>query len=386
MVPTIQKPRTQIMWMKRICGSVRHNMKYSAATIAITTQGMASSRFAIRRSPRESNCSIKMGRKSDNLLIFISFNMRVGELQLHTQNRQIEIVSAEQHSHQRGLIGQLANHQRIAIVIFSVDQLWEPCSLFEVQFAAQADLVESRALVSVHVSILFKRAESFISQWRYLWIQVLPAEIPPSGDGKGNHIAYIWRQGEKTMKNITFALVVFVFVLSACGVTPPLVTGSGKMVTQIFDVQDFDQIRLSTSGVLYIEQGDEFNLTIETDDNILPLLSVEVEQGVLTIRTEPATTILQRETLIYRVTLPELSALDLSGSAEICVENFEAQSLNVNVRGSGDVIFMDLDTQLFLVPHQRLGQCHSGKSHSRNRLQRIEQLGRSAPDRHSRLA
>lgn len=147
------------------------------------------------------------------------------------------------------------------------------------------------------------------------------------------------------MKNITFALVVFVFVLSACGVTPPLVTGSGKMVTQTFDVQDFDQIRLSTSGVLYIEQGDEFNLTIETDDNILPLLSVEVEQGVLTIRTEPATTILQRETLIYRVTLPELSALDLSGSAEIRVENFEAQSLNVNVSGSGNVTVENLTAQ-----------------------------------------
>jgi len=152
---------------------------------------------------------------------------------------------------------------------------------------------------------------------------------------------------KKTMKKIIFALIVFVFVLSACGVTPPLVTGSGKMVTQTFDVQGFDQIRLGTSGVLYIEQGNEFRLTIETDDNILPLLSVEVEQGVLTIRTEPATTILQRETLIYRVTLPELSALDLSGSAEIRVENFEAQSLNVNVSGSGDVIFMDLDTNSF---------------------------------------
>ena len=42
------------------------------------------------------------------------------------------------------------------------------------------------------------------------------------------------------MKKITFASIVFVLVLSACGVTPPLVTGSGKMVTQTFDVQDFD--------------------------------------------------------------------------------------------------------------------------------------------------
>lgn len=146
------------------------------------------------------------------------------------------------------------------------------------------------------------------------------------------------------MNKIIFASIIFALFLSACGGTPLFVSGSGKMVTQTFDVQGFDQIRLGTSGVMYVEQGNDFSLTIETDDNILPLLSVEVEQGVLTIRTEPATTILQRETLIYRVTLPALSALDISGSAEIRAENFESDALNVNVSGSGDVIFIDLDS------------------------------------------
>lgn len=148
------------------------------------------------------------------------------------------------------------------------------------------------------------------------------------------------------MKKITFALIVSALLLSACGVAlPGIVTGSGKMVTQTFDVQDFDQIRLSTSGVLYIEQGDEFNLSVETDDNILPLLNMEVEQGVLTIRSEPAATLLQRETLIYHVTLPELSTLDLSGSADIRVEDFTVESLHLNLSGSGDVIFMNLDVK-----------------------------------------
>jgi hypothetical protein len=146
------------------------------------------------------------------------------------------------------------------------------------------------------------------------------------------------------MKKLTVALLVFVFVLSACSFTPPgTVTGSGKMVTESFDVQDFDQIRLGTSGVLYIEQGDEFSLSIEADDNILPLLDVEVEQGVLTLRTEPDITPLQFETITYRVTLPELSAIDLSGSADIRVEDFSADSLSVNINGSGDVTFVNLN-------------------------------------------
>ncbi len=149
---------------------------------------------------------------------------------------------------------------------------------------------------------------------------------------------------KKTMKKLTVALLVFVFVLSACSFTPPgTVTGSGKMVTESFDVQGFDQIRIGTSGVLYIEQGNEFSLSIEADDNILPLLDVEVEQGVLTLRTEPDITPLQFETIIYRVTLPELSMIDLSGSADIRVEDFSADSLSVNINGSGDVTFVNLD-------------------------------------------
>ena len=145
------------------------------------------------------------------------------------------------------------------------------------------------------------------------------------------------------MKNITIALTVLVFFLSACGMKSPLVKGSGEMITQTFDVQGFDQIRVGTSGVMYIEQGDEFSLSIEADDNILSLLDVEVEQGVLTLRAKPDATLFQFETIIYRVTLPELSMIDLSGSADIRVEDFSADSLSVNINGSGDVTFVNLD-------------------------------------------
>jgi hypothetical protein len=145
------------------------------------------------------------------------------------------------------------------------------------------------------------------------------------------------------MKKLLSTLLVLVFALSACAVNPPgAVTGSGKMVTQSFNVRDFDQIRVGTSGVLYIEQGDAFSLTVEADDNVLPVLDVAVEKGVLTLRTTPDVSALQFETLIYRVTLPALSALDISGSADVRVEDFTADSLDININGSGNVTFVNL--------------------------------------------
>ncbi len=141
-------------------------------------------------------------------------------------------------------------------------------------------------------------------------------------------------------------LVLFVLVLSACGISSPdTVTGSGKMISESFDVRDFDQIRVGTSGVLYLKQGDDFSLRVEADDNILPVLDISVEKGVLILRTTPEVSRLKYETLIYYVTLPSLSALEISGSADVRAEDFSADALNININGSGNVTFTDLDAQ-----------------------------------------
>ncbi len=145
------------------------------------------------------------------------------------------------------------------------------------------------------------------------------------------------------MKKLTAVLLVFVFTLSACGVTlPGAVTGSGKMIKESLNVHGFDQIHIGTSGVMYIEQGDDFSLSVEADDNILPLLDITVDKGVLTLRTTPKVSTLQFETIIYRVTLPALSSLAISGSADVRVEDFTADSISINVNGSGDVTFVNL--------------------------------------------
>ena len=146
------------------------------------------------------------------------------------------------------------------------------------------------------------------------------------------------------MKQLLSALLVLTFATLACNATiPGALVGSGNVVTESFDVSDFDQIRLGTSGTLYVEQGDEFSLTIETDDNILPALNVDVTKGVLRLTANPDYTALQSTTLIYRVTVPELTALDVSGSGEIFVGDFKSASLSMTVSGSGDTVFSNAE-------------------------------------------
>jgi len=105
------------------------------------------------------------------------------------------------------------------------------------------------------------------------------------------------------MKKLLYTLLILMFGTLACRTTiPGALVGSGEIVTESFDVSDFDQIRLGTSGTLYVEQGKEFSLTIETDDNILSALNVDVVKGVLTLTADPKYTTLQDTKLIYSVT------------------------------------------------------------------------------------
>ena len=146
------------------------------------------------------------------------------------------------------------------------------------------------------------------------------------------------------MKQLLSALLVLTFATLACSTTiPGALVGSGDIVTESFDVSDFDQIRLGTSGTLYVEQGDEFSLTIETDDNILPALNVDVTKGVLRLTADTDYTAPQSTTLIYRVTVPELTALDVSGSGEIFVEDLKSASLSMTVSGAGDTSFSNAE-------------------------------------------
>jgi len=140
---------------------------------------------------------------------------------------------------------------------------------------------------------------------------------------------------------------------------PTQIRGSGNIIQKAYDVQNFDQVQFDTIGEVHIEQGKTEALTIETDDNILPLLNIRVEGGDLILSEKgngynfkPSTNI------IYTITVKDLSAVatNTSGdvyvdtigadtfsarsnaSGNITVKNLEAKTVLLNVNGSGDIV------------------------------------------------
>jgi hypothetical protein len=62
------------------------------------------------------------------------------------------------------------------------------------------------------------------------------------------------------------------------------VRGSGKIVKQNRELGHFTALATSVSGDVDIRMGSSESVTVETDDNILPLIETVVENGTLRIR------------------------------------------------------------------------------------------------------
>jgi len=163
------------------------------------------------------------------------------------------------------------------------------------------------------------------------------------------------------MKHITSTLLVLILASLACSFgTPNQTQGSGTIVKKTYTVQGFDQVQLDTIGEVHIEQGGTESLIIETDDNILPLLEVRVEDGKLILREEGnGHNFKPSSKLIYTVTVKDLTSVatntsgDISvgdiktagsfsaasnGSGNVTVKSVEADAAYVNTNGSGDIV------------------------------------------------
>jgi hypothetical protein len=143
-------------------------------------------------------------------------------------------------------------------------------------------------------------------------------------------------------------LVLFLLPSLACSVVIPTSTnavrGSGNIVTETVDVSNFDSVSLEISGDVYIEQGEAESVTIEADDNILPLLETKVSGKELILTAKPNQNINPSRKIVYRITVNNLRGISLDGSGNFYISPIQSDSMDISLLGSGDINFDDIET------------------------------------------
>jgi hypothetical protein len=115
-----------------------------------------------------------------------------------------------------------------------------------------------------------------------------------------------------------------------------MVTGSGNKATETRPVSGFDRIDLYGVGRLVVRQTGTQSLTVEGDDNIVPLVKSEVSGQTLRIGLEHDEQIQPRLPLVFDVSVSELSGLTLSGAGSIEGNDLKAGNLDARISGAGN--------------------------------------------------
>ena len=137
------------------------------------------------------------------------------------------------------------------------------------------------------------------------------------------------------------------------------ITGSGVVKTEARQVSGFTGIGLSLPAKVTVRQGTKEAITIEADDNFLPLIETVVERGSLKIRTTEKNISFKGKsaTLNIIVDIINVDHLSIAGSGDMVSDALKADKLKASVAGSGDlklkaltvVRFPSVPTQLSLV-------------------------------------
>ena len=133
-----------------------------------------------------------------------------------------------------------------------------------------------------------------------------------------------------------FILLIFGgLLISAC--QADYIQGSGNIVTELREVSGFNRIDMSGYGEVIITQGNEESLLIETDDNLMQYIESDVRNNTLYLNFTDAIIPDPSDTIIYRLDVINLEALDLSGAGSFQVQSLDASNLGIAFGGAGKI-------------------------------------------------
>ncbi|MCP3929651.1 MAG: DUF2807 domain-containing protein [Bacteroidetes bacterium] len=112
--------------------------------------------------------------------------------------------------------------------------------------------------------------------------------------------------------------------------------GVGTSVEEEIFVAPFSGIDIDIAADVYITQGDEHEVVVRGEQNIIDLLDRDVKNGIWEIDFEHC--VRRYDELDVYITIPNLDYLKISGSGSIRGQNvFLINDIEVLISGSGDV-------------------------------------------------
>ena len=170
----------------------------------------------------------------------------------------------------------------------------------------------------------------------------------------------------KTFPRIELLIVTALVVVAAggCGNSShnsnsfPRVTkihGSGVVAEEDRALGRFSAVTFATSGSLRIVQGAQETLRIRAEDNLLPYLMTDVNEGVLVIRTADGVDLEPTRSIEFSLTVADLESFLFTGVGDVEISDLTAAALSLTSTGVGTVQCSNLEAVALDVTVSGLG-------------------------------
>ena len=120
------------------------------------------------------------------------------------------------------------------------------------------------------------------------------------------------------------------------------VQGNGHITKQSRELGHFSALATSVGGNIEVRIGDTEGITIETDDNLQPLIETVIENGTLRIRPQKKDLQLDTRTMRIVVQARSLERIAVGGAGSVDAAHLRGHKLDFDIGGSGSIDARDL--------------------------------------------
>jgi hypothetical protein len=143
-----------------------------------------------------------------------------------------------------------------------------------------------------------------------------------------------------------YVLVVFVLILSSCGISEDCIKNAGNPVTKEYAISDFDKIRVHSGISLVVKEGPDFKVTIQSGTYIIDNIEVNKQGDFLDIKDNSTCNWTRdfKAATIY-VTAPNITEIhskteqDIYSDGTLTFPILRLFALNEAEAGTGDFYF-----------------------------------------------
>jgi hypothetical protein len=138
------------------------------------------------------------------------------------------------------------------------------------------------------------------------------------------------------------------------------IQGNGSIKKQARALEHFSGVSLNLPASLELRIGNTESVTIETDDNLLPLIETVIEDGTLKIRTAKKNTNIETHTMKIVVQAKDVNRIALGGSGSIASDALRAPKLQFDLGGSGSINVKGVEADVVAVSVGGSGKMAAG--------------------------